>query len=99
MRFCEHYRFIERDYWFHKAVQSSEHLSVEQIDTMLDRMALEWKDLTFKFYPDGSVTIMDNESQTYLKPGDLTGASLDFYIRKRIRFIKVMLSEQQLKYA
>ncbi|TCZ80937.1 hypothetical protein E0485_01220 [Paenibacillus albiflavus] len=58
-----------------------------------------WNDLTFKFYPDGHVVIMDNETSNLVNPKQLKGKALDFYIRKRIYLIKTNLQEQQLKYA
>lgn len=58
-----------------------------------------WNDLTFKFYRDGHVVIVDNESGNHVNTKQLKGKALDFYIRKRIYLIKTNLQEQQLKYA
>ncbi len=58
-----------------------------------------WRDLTFKFYADGQLTIFDNNAEKVISPNDLRGDSKDFYIRKRIAFIKNKLLESQLKYA
>jgi hypothetical protein len=66
---------------------------------MLDEAHKDYCDYTFKFYEDGSVTIIDNETNINVMPGELTGAVLDFYIRKRIHLIKVNLQEKQLQYA
>lgn len=57
------------------------------------------RDLTFKFYRDGRLVIIDNDTEEVIKPSDLSGDSRDFYIRRRIAFIKNQLAESQLKYA
>ncbi|WP_042161810.1 hypothetical protein [Paenibacillus gorillae] len=57
------------------------------------------RDLTFKFYSDGKLTIIDNRSEEVISPKDLKGDSLDFYIRRRIIFIKNQLTASQVKYA
>ncbi|MUT67369.1 hypothetical protein [Paenibacillus sp. NEAU-GSW1] len=57
------------------------------------------RDLTFKFYSDGALTIIDNRSEEVISPNDLKGDSLDFYIRRRIVFIKNQLAASQRKYA
>ncbi|MFF2479498.1 hypothetical protein [Paenibacillus sp. NPDC058071] len=57
------------------------------------------RDLTFKFYSNGALTILDNRSEEVIQPNDLKGDSLDFYIRRRIAFIKKQLSDSQLRYA
>ncbi|WP_338551470.1 hypothetical protein [Paenibacillus sp. KS-LC4] len=57
------------------------------------------RDLTFKFYTNGELTIIDNSSEEVISPNDLRGDSLDFYIRRRIAFIKTTLLVSQLKYA
>lgn len=59
----------------------------------------EWNDLTFKFYNDGTVVIIDNDTNNRIHPRQLTGAAQDFYIRKRIYLIKINLQEKRLKYA
>jgi len=56
-------------------------------------------DLTFKFFRDGSVIVIDNETGGQVSTRELKGAALDFYIRKRIYLIKVDLQEKRLKYA
>ncbi|MFD2612249.1 hypothetical protein [Paenibacillus gansuensis] len=99
MNYCENHRFIERDFWVNKAIEASEYLTLEQIEIMLDRLNTTWRDLTFKFYQDGSVSILDNDLMAPVSPGELTGACLDFYVRKRIQFIKSLLVERQLQYA
>ncbi|WP_442600840.1 hypothetical protein [Paenibacillus sp. KN14-4R] len=58
-----------------------------------------WKDLTFRFYRDGSVMIVDNDTDAHVHPKQLNGAALDFYIRKRIYLIKTDLQEKIVKYA
>jgi len=58
-----------------------------------------FRDLTFKFYSDGKLTIVDNESGASVAPKELRGDSFDFYVRKRIEFIKNDLAAKRLKYA
>lgn len=99
MNTSHNFRFIERDYWYHKALCNTDHLRPEQIDTMLDEAHTNYADYTFKFYDDGSVTIIDNDTNNRIKPRELTGAVYDFYIRKRIYLIKTNLMEKQLQYA
>jgi hypothetical protein len=93
------YRFIERDYWYQQALCNSEHLLPSQIEDILDEHHRDYCDYTFKFYEDGSVAIIDNETNGTVIPGELSGAVLDFYIRKRIQLIKVNLQQKQLQYA
>ncbi|MNF98599.1 hypothetical protein D3C84_814660 [compost metagenome] len=58
-----------------------------------------FRDLTFKFYTDGKLTILDNESGASVAPKELRRDSFDFYVRKRIEFIKNDLAAKRLKYA
>ncbi|WP_036718639.1 hypothetical protein [Paenibacillus harenae] len=57
------------------------------------------RDLTFKFYADGRLVIIDNLAEEVISPKDLKGKCRDFYVRKRIAFIKNQLMATQLKYA
>jgi len=57
------------------------------------------KDLTFKFYADGRLEIIDNDTGGRLTPRDLKGASYDFYVRQRIAMIKRDLRAKMQKYA
>ncbi|MBD2847933.1 hypothetical protein IDH44_22285 [Paenibacillus sp. IB182496] len=58
-----------------------------------------WRDLTFKFYADGKLTIIDNRTGLVVAPRDLKGESRDFYVRKRIAFIKNDLVAKRLRQA
>jgi hypothetical protein len=58
-----------------------------------------FRDLTFKFYDDGRLTIIDNESESTVAPSELRGESRDFYVRKRIAFIKRDLQAKVQRYA
>lgn len=58
-----------------------------------------YRDLTFKFYADGRLVIIDNVAEEVITPKDLKGDSKDFYVRKRIAFIKNQIAASQLKYA
>ncbi|QHW34541.1 hypothetical protein GZH47_29610 [Paenibacillus rhizovicinus] len=58
-----------------------------------------FRDLTFKFYSNGSLTIIDNSEDTIISPRELKGASYDFYVRRRLAFIKQDLTAKMNKYA
>ncbi|HEY8529578.1 MAG TPA: hypothetical protein VIL22_07835 [Paenibacillaceae bacterium] len=51
------------------------------------------RDLTFKFFADGKLEIVDNATGSRLEPRDLKGGSYDFYVRQRISFIRRRLQE------
>jgi hypothetical protein len=57
------------------------------------------RDLTFKFYNDGKLVIIDNDTGNTMNPRELSGGSYDFYVRQRIHFIKRTLTEKIIKYA
>ena len=99
MHTSHNFRFIERDYWFQKALCSNVHLTPSQINHMLDEANVSYCDYTFRFYPDGSVVIIDNDTNTTIPARELSGVVLDFYIRKRIHLIRLNLQEKQLMYA
>ncbi|OBR66960.1 hypothetical protein A7K91_21775 [Paenibacillus oryzae] len=58
-----------------------------------------FRDLTFKFYSDGRLVIIDNNTEEVIGPRDLKSDSRDFYVKRRIAFIKNQLHQSQLKYA
>ncbi|GBF75883.1 hypothetical protein PA598K_04317 [Paenibacillus sp. 598K] len=58
-----------------------------------------YRDLTFKFYSDGTLAIIDNDGGGTVTPRELKGDSHDFYVRRRIAFIKNNLLAQKLKHA
>lgn len=58
-----------------------------------------YRDLTFKFYADGRLVIIDNNAEEVITPKQLKSDSHDFYVRHRIAFIKNRLAATQLKYA
>ncbi|MGN7456869.1 hypothetical protein ACTHPH_18840 [Paenibacillus pasadenensis] len=58
-----------------------------------------FRDLTFKFYDDGRLTIIDNGSRSSVTPSELKGESRDFYVRQRIAFIKKNLAAKTQRYA
>ncbi|WP_223192798.1 hypothetical protein [Paenibacillus sedimenti] len=99
MNTSHNFRFIERDYWYHKALCNTDSLLPDQIEELLNETNSHYCDYTFKFYDDGSVKIIDNDTNNLVKPRELTGAVYDFYIRKRIHLIKTSLQEKQLQYA
>ncbi|MBB6669209.1 hypothetical protein [Cohnella nanjingensis] len=57
------------------------------------------RDLTFKFYPNGKLIIVDNDTGTTMNPRELSGGSYDFYVRQRIAYIKRDLTAKISKYA
>lgn len=57
------------------------------------------KDLTFKFFTDGKLEIIDNDSGNTMNPRDLRGGSYDFYVRQRLTLIKRDLRAKIAKYA
>ncbi|MFC5700069.1 hypothetical protein ACFPVX_02135 [Cohnella faecalis] len=57
------------------------------------------RDFTFKFFTDGSLEIIDNDSGHTMNPRELSGGSYDFYVRQRIAFIKRDLHSKIAKYA
>jgi hypothetical protein len=91
----ENHRFIERDYWYKQALKNSTYLLPSQIDKLLDHPSYHWNDYTFRFYWDGSVTIIDNINNQVVPPSALTGASLDYYVRKKIKYIRTHIFEKQ----
>ena len=58
-----------------------------------------FRDLTFKFYSDGSLTIIDNTADKVVTPKELKGESLDFYVKQRIAYIKNDLNRKRQLYA
>ncbi len=99
MMTCQNIRFIERNFLFTKIMNENNHLSYAQIEKLLDEASEQYVDYTFKFYENGSVVIIDNCTNLFLKPKDLKDVALDFYIRKRIAIIKESLHVQELQYA
>ncbi|GAB2724266.1 hypothetical protein ACFQWB_12590 [Paenibacillus thermoaerophilus] len=87
----EIHRFIERDYWLKRMAENGGSLTSEQMESVLDGISDKWDDYTFKLFRDGSVQIIDNDTRRTVRPSELRGASLDFYIRTRIRFIRSIL--------
>ncbi|MBN2983877.1 hypothetical protein [Cohnella algarum] len=57
------------------------------------------RDLTFKFYSDGKLIIVDNDNGHMVNPRELSGGSYDFYVRQRLAFIRRDLQDKIRKYA
>lgn len=57
------------------------------------------KDYTFKFYTDGRLEIIDNDTGNLIHPRELSGGSYDFYVRQRMALIKRDLRAKIAKYA
>jgi hypothetical protein len=99
MKLCQNVRFIERNYLFQKIRSEQSHLNPLRIEEMLDEASTHYADYTFKFYDNGTVVIIDNHTNLFIKPRELKDVALDFYIRKRISLIKESLQEKQLQLA
>ncbi|WP_028549358.1 hypothetical protein [Paenibacillus sp. UNC451MF] len=92
-------RFIERDYFRTMMVSHSSYLNDSQIEKILDTADTHWVDLTFKFFDDGSLTIIDNDTDLHIPLKDLRGAAYDFYVRQRISMIRTNLENKILQSA
>ncbi|MEK8128060.1 hypothetical protein WMW72_09115 [Paenibacillus filicis] len=92
-------RFIERDYFRKVMLENSEHMSERQIEKILDAVGRDWVDLTFKFFDNGSMMIVDNHTDQPVPLHSLKGASYDFYVKQRIKMIKEDLLEKILQSA
>jgi hypothetical protein len=57
------------------------------------------RDFTFKFFTDGKLEIIDNDTGDTMNPRELSGGSYDFYVRQRIALIKRDLHAKISKYA
>lgn len=92
-------RFIERDFYKQKMLDHSEFLTEAQIDKILDSAGVFWVDLTFKFYDNGTLSIIDNNSEQPVELKELKGAAYDFYVKERIRMIRGNLLDKILQSA
>lgn len=92
-------RFIERDYYRKVMLDNSEFMTKNQIENILDNAAALWDDLTFKFYENGTLEIIDNNTDESVSIQDLRGAAYDFYVRERMRFIRTNLQAKILQSA
>lgn len=92
-------RFIERDYYKRIMESSGSGLSDSQIEKILTIADANWVDLTFKFFDDGSLIIIDNDSELQIPVKDLRGAAYDFYVKQRIRMIRSNLEAKILQTA
>jgi hypothetical protein len=92
-------RFIERDYYKKLMLANSELMSESHVDKILDTASYTWIDLTFKFYENGSMLIIDNHSDLPFPISDLRGAAYDFYVRQRIHMIRTSLEAKILQTA
>ncbi|TVY10157.1 hypothetical protein FPZ49_10025 [Paenibacillus cremeus] len=74
-------------------------MSESQIDKILDAVDQPWVDLTFKFFDNGSMIIIDNVTELQIPLHDLRGAAYDFYVKQRIRMIRANLEAKILQSA
>ncbi|UUZ86077.1 hypothetical protein LJK88_23190 [Paenibacillus sp. P26] len=85
-------RFIERDYYKNMMVANGDHEMTEsQIEKILDASSQSWADLTFRFFDNGSVIIIDNHTELQVPLKELKGAASDFFIKQRIKMIRANL--------
>lgn len=92
-------RFIERDYYKQLIESNSEFLTNNQIEKILNTADSYWLDLTFKFFENGSLTIIDNHTELHFPLNDLKGAAFDFYVKQRIMMIRANLEAKILQTA
>lgn len=92
-------RFIERDYFKHMMLVNSEAMPDVRIEKILDAAEQPWVDLTFKFNDNGSVVIIDNDTDQQVPLAHLKGAAYDFYVKQRIRLIRANLEAKILQTA
>lgn len=57
------------------------------------------RDLTFTFFDDGRLTIENNDTGEQVKPSELRRESKDFYVQRRISYIKNKLIECKQRHA
>jgi hypothetical protein len=92
-------RFIERDYYKQLIEHNSELLTDNQIEKILNTTNSYWLDLTFKFFEDGTLIIVDNDTELHFPLSDLKGAAFDFYVKQRIMMIRANLEAKVLQTA
>jgi hypothetical protein len=92
-------RFIERDYRRKLLLTSNESMTEDQADALLDQMPSRFMDVTFTFYGNGTLTIVDNHTELRVPLKELQGAVYDFYVRQRIQMIRENLEEKILQSA
>lgn len=92
-------RFIERDFYKQRMLDNSDYLTEAQIDKILDSAGVFWVDLTFKFYDNGTLSIIDNDTEQSVELKELKGAAYDFYVKERIRLIRGNLLDKILQSA
>jgi hypothetical protein len=86
-------RFLERDFFVSQIKKSSEHITYEMAEEVVNKMDCYWNDLTFRFFDDVSCEIIDNNTDTQIRPNELTGACYDFYVKKRLELIRTHLQQ------
>ncbi|MBU7317502.1 MULTISPECIES: hypothetical protein [Paenibacillus] len=89
-------RFIERDYYKNVMAENGEQLTEQQIEKILDASEPFWADLTFKFFENGSMIIIDNHTELQVPLSSLSGAACEFYAQQRIKMIKAKLRNQKI---
>ncbi len=92
-------RFIERDYYRKVMLDNSEFMTNNQVEKILDNAVTPWEDLTFKFFDNGTLEIIDNNTEQVVPISELRGAAYDFYVRERIRYIRSHLQAKILQSA
>lgn len=80
-------------------IENSEFITESQIEKILDSADVPWEDLTFKFYDNGTMEIVDNHTEQRVSLKDIKGAAYDFYVKERIRLIRSNLQAKILQTA
>lgn len=88
MKIVSNFRFDERHSWFNHIKKNTEHLTNVEIDKILDGFD-HFDDLTFKFYSNGSVKILDNSTEEFIQVSDLKSFAYQYYIQKRLEQLKL----------
>lgn len=57
------------------------------------------RDLTFTFFDDGTLLIENNDTGEQIKPSQLRHESKEFYVQRRISFIKNLLHQSIQRHA
>jgi hypothetical protein len=77
------FRFNERDDLFYKIQSNSQHITIEQINSILDKM--DFVDLTFIYTPHKQgyhTEVWDNITDESIHLDDLSITAWDYYIHK-----------------
>jgi hypothetical protein len=83
------FRFNERDDLFYKIQSNSQHITIEQINSILDK--IDFVDLTFIYTPHKQgyhTEVWDNLTEKSIHLDDLSITAWDYYIHKLTELCK-----------